>query len=167
MNISTKFFLISLTCASLLGAQSAKVPSDIFYAVRKGNVKAVKACLKTTPDLAVCDTKGHSLLAVAAMRGDKAMVRMLIDAGAMVNETDAHGKTALDYAIEHNQIKTARYMYKKYKAGFACPGNAVRLKDSYKKRALKFFVVGFFFTPLFWLGSLIALSNASDVVVTQ
>jgi hypothetical protein len=110
MNISTKFLLISLVWTSLLCAKSATVPTDIFYAVKKGDVKAVKAWITTKPDLAIKNDQGQSLLTLAVASSRERIVNLLLKAGAQLNVPDKHGKTVLDYALEHNQPKIAKLL---------------------------------------------------------
>ena len=49
--------------------------------------------------------EGETALIIAAARGDRGIVRALLERGARVNEKDIKGKTALDYAEDISDEK--------------------------------------------------------------
>lgn len=80
-----------------------------------------------------------------------------------LNQRNDENKTILDIAVEKNYKKIARFLVKRG-AGVTTQENAARLKNNLKKRAVGFFIGGFFCWPL-WIGTATALSDKSDVMV--
>jgi|TARA_B110000305_G_scaffold107749_1_gene121239 ankyrin repeat protein len=92
--------------ARLVNKNRSKLP--IYWAVKHGNLPAVRALLKSGVDANVDMnfTNGFRLLHVAAERGHTAIVKTLIEAGADVDfradvGSHAEGKTPLYLAAEH------------------------------------------------------------------
>lgn len=160
-----RFCSIFLVCASMIYADGSYAQENIFYDVSCRDKVAVKRWLATKPDLTIKNMSGQLILTTAVLSGNWEIVAMLIKAGAPINVIDQYGKTALDYAVERKQVNIARKLVKLCKAGVAQAYNAVILKSWYKQRAIGFFVAGLFLTPLFWIGSAVALSDSSDVWV--
>ena len=162
MNISKFSFyvvLIGSFAASVQGMQS-----DVFYDVIRGDKKALNAWLASHPDLTIRNDQGQSVLTFAAMAGNGNVVRLLYKAGALVNTLDHKGKTALDYVVERNNFVMARQLVQ-YGAKVTSENNALKLKNKFKSRAIKFFVAGWFFTPFLWIGTIFAINDASDVMI--
>jgi hypothetical protein len=113
MHICKRILLAAWCTVSVISAKVPGIQSDIFYEVRKGNTKAVKAWIKTKPDLNIKNEKGQSILTVAVLQEHYNLVKILLKAGVPVNSLDLSDKTALDYAVEsgHDQmvLKLARY----------------------------------------------------------
>lgn len=68
------------------------------------------------------------------------------------------GRTALDVAVDCRVTKIAKILMK-HGAKVTTQENALALRRMFKMRSAKFFVAGFFFTPLLWIGSLLALDD--------
>ncbi|MQA91432.1 MAG: hypothetical protein GEU90_14600 [Gemmatimonas sp.] len=66
------------------------------------------------PDLHVwIDHGGNTPLLFATMRGDLASARILVDAGADVNETSPYGASAIVYAAHSGNAELVRYLLEK------------------------------------------------------
>ena len=159
-----KFYLVFLISVFAVASMFASAKNDVFYEISKGSVGKIKSWLKTKPDLTVRNALGMSVLHAAVLSGSSDMVAMLVRSGAVVNALDSKGQTALDSAVIMHNNKIA-YQLVKFGGKVTSEGLACKLKSMYKSRAIKFFIVGWFFTPLFWIGSAFALGNASDVMV--
>ena len=163
---STKsfFFIVFSLAASVIQTKSPVVQSDIFSAIASGKQKFVKVALQTPSAITSRNAIGQSVLHVAVAQKNSFLMLTLIKAGAQVNALDAFGKTALDYAVEMKCNKVI-YFLVKYGARVTSEANAIRLKNIYKSRAVKFVVTGLFFTPFLWIGTLTSMSHVSDVMV--
>jgi ankyrin repeat protein len=75
--------------------------SALFSAVERGDAEATRAMLAAEPDLARArDETGATALHVAAFHGHRAIVDLLLAAGADVNaRDDTHGATPAGWAI--------------------------------------------------------------------
>lgn len=78
-------------------------PDDLFAAVRAGHQEEVREILKRHSDaVAARDADGATALHYATERGDREIVRILLDAGADINARDARfGATPAGWAIEY------------------------------------------------------------------
>ncbi len=76
-----------------------------------------------------------------------------VDVNALYN-----GQTALDVAVDCRCTKIAKVLMDSG-AKVTTIENAKALRRMFKKRAVNFFVAGFFFTPWLWIGSFCALSD--------
>ena len=161
-----KFSLFLCTVALTSAVIQAKVQtikpvqSDIFYEIARGNKKSIKTWLKSKPDLSIRNDKGQTVLAVAALTGQRDLVKMFVKAGAVINAVDSEGKTALDHAVEFGHVKMICDLVK-------CGGkvttsqNLYHLKSVMKDRAFSLFVRfailflvgGLIFVPIFILSS--------------
>lgn len=74
-----------------------------FWCLRRGHAEDVKAFLEACPQAAKWHLKKEGTLHVAARTGNRDIIRMLIDAGAALEDTDEHGKTPLMHAALHNK----------------------------------------------------------------
>ena len=76
----------------------------LYIALRGGGSwrKATLAMLPSVADVNIVDSNGETLLHVAAMDCDVAIVGALIKAGAKVNAKDNQGRTPLHLAAEYN-----------------------------------------------------------------
>ena len=83
----------------------APVQSDIFYEIARCNNKAVKAWIKSKPDLSICNQQGQSVLTAAVLTGNFRVVLAVLRTKVDVNAVDNQGKTALDYAVQHHYDK--------------------------------------------------------------
>lgn len=159
-----KSYLITFTLFFIATNFFVSAKNDIFYNISQGNVGKVKSWLKTKPDLKVKNDLGQTVLHAAVLSGNADMVLTLVRAGAPVNALNDKKQTALDTAVIMKNNKVA-YQLVKVGGRVTSEDLASKLKNMYKSRALKFFVVGWFLTPLFWIGSVVALAGASDVMV--
>ena len=138
MNKVVLFLCPILFAASAVQAKLQIIQSDIFYELSKGNTKAVKAWLKSKPDLSVKNEQGQTLLHAATIAGKNDIVKMLAKAGIAMNVVDHVGKTALDYAVELNQNSIA-FKLVKNKAKLTTLANQEHLRQMYKKRYKKLY----------------------------
>ena len=176
-----KFSLFLCTVALTSAVIQAKVQtikpvqSDIFYEIARGNKKSIKTWLKSKPDLSIRNDKGQTVLAVAALTGQRDLVKMFVKAGAVINAVDSEGKTALDHAVEFGHVKMICDLVK-------CGGkvttsqNLYHLKSVMKDRAFSLFVRfgilflvgGLIFVPIFILSSCaLAISSTAYTIVAS
>lgn len=113
MNIKISLFAVALVVVLAVQAKPQIVQPDIFYEIKKGNFRAVKAWLKTKPDLSVKNEQGQSLLMVAVENKKSNIIKILIKAGVDLNYVDQVGKTALDLAVEQQNHSIAITLFKK------------------------------------------------------
>ena len=87
---------------------SAAKQEDIFSAARVGAVDRVEQFLAAGVAPSVRDAKGNTALIVASGRGFDDVIRVLLDAGATVNEATANGifegKCALSWAASQGRV---------------------------------------------------------------
>ncbi len=103
-------------------------------------------------------------LFVAVEVGSRKAVNKMLSKGVGVNTLNAQGKTVLDIAIERGDIKIARDLAS-YGARVTTERNAEILRDNFKLRALTYFLCGWLFMPLLWIGTIVSLYKASNVMV--
>lgn len=94
-----KVFIMLALCATVQVALPI-VQSDIFYEIKKGNNKAVKAWLKENPDLSVKNDQGQTVLTYAAIQNRVALVKLFLKSGVEINAIDTTNRTVLDYVVE-------------------------------------------------------------------
>lgn len=162
---------VSLVLCSVLFSSSfiqstAQVQPDIFQAIASGSQKSIKAALQTASAVTSRNASGQSVLHLAVAQRNCNLILTLIRAGAQINALDASGKTALDLAVEMKSHKVI-YQLVKFGGKVSSEANAIRLKSIYKARAVKFFVAGWFFTPLLWIGTITSMNHASDIMVLK
>lgn len=163
-NAKPFFFILFAVAGSVVQAKPQVIQSDIFQAIASGSQKAIKTALQMPSAVTSRNYVGQSVLHVAVGQGNRSLIFTLIKAGAQVNALDASGKTALDLAVEMKSHKVI-YQLVKFGGKVSSEANIVRLKSIYKARAIKFFVAGWFFTPLLWIGTITSMNHASDVMV--
>lgn len=165
--MNKKSLLLGLLLSTAALVQStARIQPDIFQAITSGSQRSIKAALQTASAVTSRNASGQSVLHLAVAQRNCNLILTLIRAGAQVNALDASGKTALDLAVEMKSHKVI-YQLVKFGGKVSSEANAVRLKSIYKARAIKFFVAGWFFTPLLWIGSVTSMNHASDVMVLK
>jgi ankyrin repeat protein len=90
-----------LACAKLLqekGAKMGDIASVMSFICNDGNVEACRIALANRPKLDVPDGNGMTPLMYAAMRGNDALVSLLLEAGADPKVANGAGKTAASMA---------------------------------------------------------------------
>ena len=77
----------------------------LMKAVAKGDVLLVNKYLKSDKAawIVARDKEGYTALHIAAQKGQDAIIRMLLDAGADVNGRDGYGATPLHNAVSNNR----------------------------------------------------------------
>ena len=103
-------------------------------------------------------------LFAATANGKQQEVKKILSKGVDINALNAQGKTALDVAVERNHFKVARELVYRG-AKVTTEKNAFLLKRKFEKRGRNFFIAGWFFTPLLWIGTFTSFSHASDVLI--
>lgn len=85
---------------------------ELFTAVEAGNTEKVKALVAATPDTVKGkDDQGRTPLFLAAYKGNPALMKLLLEAGADVNATDRAGKSALSYACEASNPEAVELLF--------------------------------------------------------
>lgn len=81
------------------------------YAVRRNDIERVKRIL-SGDDININDAndRGITVLHEAAIDGNCACVKLLVDKGADLNQTDNEGFNALDYAVGGGDFECASYL---------------------------------------------------------
>ncbi|MGB8843662.1 MAG: ankyrin repeat domain-containing protein [Aliidongia sp.] len=73
---------------------------DLVYEATIGDLKAALATLKRDEKPDITDDQGHTALMRAAEHGHIAIIKLLLENGAVINRGDELGKTALIWAAE-------------------------------------------------------------------
>ncbi len=150
-------------------AVQAKLPvvqSDIFYEISQGNTKAIKAWLKSKPDVSIKNQQGQTLLHGAVLAENRSIIKMLVKAGVEVNALDNAGKTALDLSVESGLVKITYDLLKK-KALIASVANEKPLKDLIVKRMTRLYKI---FGGIFVVGLVLIVAGIllnAPIVVPQ
>lgn len=85
----------------------------IFEAVEKNNLEFLKNSLSSNKAIFTkYNSAGDSLLVLAAGRGNKDIVKMLLDAGAPINDFSGQGDTALIRAAAEDRIEVVQLLLK-------------------------------------------------------
>jgi len=117
MLVLQKVFLFSL--AGLLFFQTAtpskqELNDQLYEAVRKGDVAAVKSVLDRGADVNAKFRYGTTALFKAAERGYPEITKMLLDRGADVKVKDTfYGATAMSWAIGNKHVEVVRLLLEK------------------------------------------------------
>jgi hypothetical protein len=113
----------------MLALAATARPQEIFDALRKGDVTAVKALIEKTPGLVDArDGDGMTPLHYAAYGKDAGLVNFLIDKGAKLELRSAEGATPLHIAAMMDQRETVEALIKR--------GAALEARNSYERTAL-------------------------------
>lgn len=79
---------------------TVRPPSQgLLVAVNKGDIEAARTLLRTTDPDAERDVDGRAALAIAVLRADVPLVKLLLASGANRRAVDRFGQTPLSYAI--------------------------------------------------------------------
>jgi ankyrin repeat protein len=107
----------------------AAQPQEIFDALRKGDIPAVKALIEKSPQLVDArDGDGNTLLHYAAYGQDAGLAKFLIDKGAKIDLAGAQAKTPLHIAATNDRREIVAVLLKR--------GAALETKDDYGRTAL-------------------------------
>ena len=103
--------------------------TDAFFdAAGGGDLNTVQTMLENGLDVNVKDTSfGHTALIVAARKGHRQIVALLLAKGADVNVTDNYGNTALGWARKTTRADSEAVVNMLKQAGAAEPTQASRL----------------------------------------
>ncbi len=113
----------------MLSVSAVFAQYEIFTAANRGDVKMTAALLKRNPDLAKSRSKGgFTPVHLAAINGHYEIVRLLVEAGAGVNEKNLDGATALIKAVQGGHLAVVNLLIE--------AGADVNLKDEAGSNAL-------------------------------
>jgi len=102
-----------MATASELGHMAPTVVADepLLAAITADNVAAVRQQLAAGADVhRRSDDRGRPPLLMAAKVGNPEVVRMLIDAGANINDQDRRGSTALHIAVHQGHLEVVKLL---------------------------------------------------------
>ena len=104
------FIGLTAVCMLFMGCGMPKADTPLTSAVEKADVVAVKELLAHGADPGELDSHGLTALIRAARRGDVAVTRALLQAGAGVDQRDSfvNGWTALMHATHTGRIEIMR-----------------------------------------------------------
>ncbi len=118
-----------LLLSLILALAAAARPQEVFDALRKGDVAAVKALVEKTPGLVDArDGDGMTLLHYAAYGTDAGLVNFLLDKGAKIDLRSAEGHTPLHIAAMRDRRELVEALVKR--------GAALEARDGYERTAL-------------------------------
>ena len=86
---------------------------DIFSLARHGHTQELKAILEYGVDPNSKDKTGNTILIVGAQNGNKAVVKLALRHGGLINMTNSMGNTALHFAVEFRYTRLAHYLLQK------------------------------------------------------
>ena len=85
--------------------------TDLHHNCFIGDLSQVKKILKNNPhNLNILDNVGRTPLHFAAGNNQVEIVEILLELGAITNQVDDKGRTALDVAIEKKSLATAELL---------------------------------------------------------
>lgn len=88
--------------------------NNLFHAVKDGNLGLVRdLAIQKNIDINAVDNNGLTVLMIAASKGDRTVVKVLLDAGASVDTVDSSGNTALMLAIKVGSDQTVNFILEK------------------------------------------------------
>ena len=121
-----KKVLLVLFVVIILAA--AAWPQDVFEALRKGDIQAVKALVENSPEvLESRDRDGLTLLHYAAFGGDAGLINYLVDKGAKLEPANSQ-ETPLHLAAQNDRSEAVAALIKK--------GAPLETRDDYSRTAL-------------------------------
>ena len=82
----------------------------IFYAIQNNDTELLKNVLLRFNHVNELNEDGISAIHFASIVGRTTCVKMLVENGANVHNTDERGRTALQYAITMNKVDTIAYL---------------------------------------------------------
>ena len=123
MKKSLSIILVVLAFSTIARTQ------EIFDALRKGDIPAVKALIEKTPQVVDSrDSRGMTPLHYAATGGNADLVSFLVDKGAKLEVQNAQWKTPLHLAATNDRKDAVVALLKK--------GAALEARDDYQRTAL-------------------------------
>jgi ankyrin repeat protein len=106
--------MLSLLLASLLAACSKSLPPSLMPAVMKADGKDVQTALRKGANANEKDSRGMTVLMIAAERGSLDVVQALLNKGADVHEKELRqGRTALILAVANGHAPVVRALLDK------------------------------------------------------
>ena len=116
-------------CLSVMLVAAAAQPQDIFEALGKGDIPAVRALIEKSPELLDArDADGRTPLHYAASGGNVELIAYLIDKGAKIELKNVEAKTPLHLAAMNDRREVAAALLKR--------GAALETRDDYQRTAL-------------------------------
>lgn len=85
-------------------------PSALMYAISKNNLLVVRALMSLKVDVNLVDTKGLTPLMIAAYKGNKEIIDLLLTSGADPSLKSKINFTAADYAMNAGRDDLANYI---------------------------------------------------------
>ncbi|MFB3884843.1 MAG: ankyrin repeat domain-containing protein [Thermodesulfobacteriota bacterium] len=84
---------------------STTAADELCEALNNGDVDTVQRMIEKGANINTrCDSKGQTLIMIAAFNANPSIVKMLMDKGADINAADRNGKTALMHAKESKKM---------------------------------------------------------------
>eukprot|EP00899_Mesostigma_viride_P001459 jgi/Mesvir1/11313/Mv25184-RA.1 len=96
--------------------QDADGRTALHLAARRGDLDAVRLCVKKGDDINARDKGKYTPLILASIRGHHGVVRLLVERGADVDARDYMGDTALDWARRQGHSQVA-WLLEEYSGG--------------------------------------------------
>jgi ankyrin repeat protein len=116
-------------CLSILLLAAVALPQEIFDALRKKDVAAVKALIEKSPGVVDSrDGNGLTPLHYAAREGNVDLINYLVDKGAKLELKTAQAKTPLHLAAMNDRGDAVAVLLKR--------GAALETRDDYLRTAL-------------------------------
>ncbi len=85
--------------AAHVGKATVPMPSEgLLVAANRGDIEAARTALQTTDPDAERDADGRTALAIAVLRADLPLVKLLLESGANRRAVDRYGQTPVSYA---------------------------------------------------------------------
>lgn len=91
------------------GADANRIANDytpLYLAASENQIEVVKVLLSFDPDLEIRYQTGYTVLGIATLRGYTKVVRLLLEAGANVNQQFDHNNFALQWPVTYNTCNT-------------------------------------------------------------
>ncbi len=107
---------------------------DIFSLARHGKISTLKHVFELGIDPNSRDMFGNTIIIVAAQNDNKAVVKLALRFGALVNLSNCHGNTALHFCYEYKYLKLANYLEKKEGNKFIKNNKGISAYEGTKKR---------------------------------
>ena len=112
--IISAMLMLALPIATLAQNPKQELNDQMWEAVRKGDVAAVKALLDQGADVNAKFRYGATALFKAAERGHTEVVKLLLERGADVSVKDTfYDATAMTWALEGKHVEVVRALLKK------------------------------------------------------